>query len=312
MPKQLENLAKRVTKLTTDLKAEVVLTDLIEGGFNIDDIIIYPVGLGKRRYSRDIEGIQVIEGPLRNNQLHIKVNREGLYDIVPQNLFHQPLKRNPQRSTEQVLEEIRRNRKLEKDTRQFFLPLEQEFYRHRLLVELEERRLLLDDKADAQSELFTRFWNFPRFLDAQQCYNLVFLLPVVHKIVGDLDTAAICYSYILNQPVHIQSVPPPRRALPEAPEMFLGGPTLGVDFVVGDEFADTIPGIRITVGPIDKESAAEFLPTARMAKVVDYLSGFLLPFEADVETVLEVEDSGRAFTFGADEFSGRLGLTTCL
>jgi hypothetical protein len=308
--KQLENLAKRITKLSTDLKAEVVLTDLIEGGFNADDVIVYPVGLGKRRYSRDIDSVQVIEGNMRNHQLHVQVNREGLYDIVPQNLFHQPLKRNPQRNTDQVLEEIRRNRKLEKETRRFFLPLEQEFYRHRLLVEVEERRLLLDDKADAQSELFTRFWNFPRFLDAQQCFNLVFLLPLVHKIVGDLETAAICYSYLLNQPVRIENVPPPRRPLPEAPEMFLGGPTLGVDFVVGEEYADLIPGLRVTIGPIDKESVPEFLPTGRMTKVADYLAGFLLPFEAEVETVLEIEESGRTFALGADEFSGRLGVTT--
>ncbi|MCU0451625.1 MAG: type VI secretion system baseplate subunit TssG [Bernardetiaceae bacterium] len=317
MSKYLEALAKRIAKLSNDLKAEVVLTDLVEGGFSPDDLVVKPVGTAKRRYSRDIEKVSVIEGNFgRNFQLHVEINREGLYDTLPENLFHLPQQRNPNRSTSQMVEEIRRNRRVEKEIRKFFLPLEQEFFRQRLLVELEERKLLLDDNADAQSELFTKFWNFPKFLDGQQCFNLVFLLPVVHKLVGDWDATAICYAYILNQPVQIEVVPPrPQPVSDEAmPALVLGpdGPQLGINLVVGQVYTDTLPGLRITVGPLDKKSLPDFLPGGRLNKVIEYLNGYLLPCETEVETVIELEPEAQIFSLGLDDASGRLGYSTGL
>jgi len=57
-------------------------------------------------------------------------------------LFHQPSNRKAFKSTKETLEEIDDQRTKEASARKFFLPLEQEFFLSRLLIELEERKYL--------------------------------------------------------------------------------------------------------------------------------------------------------------------------
>lgn len=93
-----QNIAKLAKKIQLakapedDLREEVVVADLIESGQHPDTVIVHLLGAFKRKFSRDIERIETSdEWQNRQEQLLLFLNRNGLYDHLPQGLMHQPL-----------------------------------------------------------------------------------------------------------------------------------------------------------------------------------------------------------------------------
>ncbi|KAJ1498776.1 hypothetical protein HMI54_012379, partial [Coelomomyces lativittatus] len=80
----------RLNNLAPDLKVEFILTEILEEG-DLSDIVVASKGIFKRRFKKDLEQVLLQdyrEG--RNQYLSIEVNRSGIYDSLPQGLFHQP------------------------------------------------------------------------------------------------------------------------------------------------------------------------------------------------------------------------------
>src|ERR1700712_1031115 len=76
--------------LREDIRMEVVLSELTEHGLRLDDVIIESHSLFKRNYQHDIEAIgNVNHGRSRKTKLSVAVNRQGIYDQLPEDLFHQ-------------------------------------------------------------------------------------------------------------------------------------------------------------------------------------------------------------------------------
>ena len=76
-----------------DLRLEVILAELLDYGYAFDDFLVQPVGLFARRYRRDLgtvrdEEFQRAHRPVVRTVLEL--HREGLYDALPQQVFHQP------------------------------------------------------------------------------------------------------------------------------------------------------------------------------------------------------------------------------
>jgi hypothetical protein len=307
-----EELINQIESLPVDLRLEVVLADLVETGVSLDNVIINPDGIFKRRYQKDIGLLEVIENLFRVKQLYIHVNRESIYDTLPEGLIHQPSSRKHSRSTDETLKEIKLNRQREKAARQFFLPLEQEFYRQRIMLELEERQYLLDDEDDAQSDIFMQFWNLPSFLDAWQAWNLIHLLPLTYRMVGDFAFTAQCFEMLLGDPVQIALVHPPSYQLPNTNAFILNKSQLGMNAVLGDTYRETVQAVEIRIGPLSHAEAARYLPDEKKMKILEFLCGYFIPYEHDVmhKIVMREEDSG--FILSEDIVDGRLGFTTQL
>jgi len=110
----------------TDFKPEVVASSLIEQGYDPEQIVIVRQGYAKRGFSPEIEDIE-LKYSLQELQdfLYIKINRESLYDILPQGLFHQPVYRKKiNKNKEEILEEIAIHRREEFFARKFFQAFE--------------------------------------------------------------------------------------------------------------------------------------------------------------------------------------------
>ena len=115
-------------KLDADFKFEVVISSLIEQGHNQELIQIFRDGISRRSISKDIENVyhkyndkDLIE------YLHIHVNREGLYDILPEGLFHRQIYKQGykdiQADVEKSLNEIKIHREPEFFARPSFFVL---------------------------------------------------------------------------------------------------------------------------------------------------------------------------------------------
>lgn len=306
-----------------DLRLEVVLAELLDYGYVFDDFLVQPVGLFARRYRRDL-------GTVRDEQFErghrpvvrtvFEMHREGLYDALPQQVFHQPGSgaTNGPTGVRVMVEDIRAQRRKEKATRLFFLPFEQEFFRCRVRIEQEERRYFSNLSARWYNEAMARFWGITDArLPAGPLTNLLYLLPLAHGIVGNLPRTQQCFENVLGQAVQLRTVAPlwhaldlPPGAAPAATGTTLGNLALGRDLVLGGNYKEILPALEITLLGLSVAELEAYLGGAWPAKALALLCEYFVAFETDTVVRYEMAAAEAHFQLGEGEESAVLGFTT--
>ena len=312
-----QQLLTKLLRQPVDLRLEVVLADLLANGYQYDDFIIRPVSLFARRYRRDI-------GRVREEQTErwlppktaVEVHREGLYDALPQQLFHHPGD-SAQQGVRSMIEDIQAQRRREKATRRFFLPFEQEFFRFRVLLEQEERRYLTNLSTESYNEVLARFWELSDILPPRQIATLLYLLPLAHAIVGDLPRTQECFESVLGVPVRLRTVAPLQFApedvqTPASPtQIRLGQGELGRDFVLGGGYQETLPALEISLHSLSTTELEQFLaPDAWPARALKLLCQYFIAYETDVVLHYEVAAVNQSFVLSDEGETAVLGYTT--
>ena len=101
--------------------ANLLAAELVESGFDINRLFIWPAGNSRRNFSRDVQSVEWHHlEHAHQSLLCIKTSREGLYDMLPEGLFHQPVPYSSTRSTEEIIDQIRRYKEEEQQARRFF------------------------------------------------------------------------------------------------------------------------------------------------------------------------------------------------
>ncbi len=299
-----------VNRLPVDIRAEVIIADLVELGLELDDVVVSPKGLGKRSFSFDILSAKWIENKSDRELLHIYVSRESLYDALPEGLFHQPSTKKHFRSTQEMIDEVKRAKEEEESARRFFAPLEQEFYRQRINTESGERKTLSQLKENSKSDLFVDFWQLEDIFSNRQLSVMLNLLPLAYKIAGDLEFAAQCFENVLQTSIRIRPIEPLIRHMPEEQMIRLGNGTLGADTVLGHSFHDGSPAIEIRIGPVKSNAVLEYVPGGRGLKVIDRLIAFFIPVDTEVKTLVTMDEKTFGFSLDQQKESCRLGFNT--
>lgn len=294
-----------------DYRLEALIAFWLENGVvNLDQLTIFPEGTFCRPYSKDVLEVKQPEVP-GSGDLMLHISREGLYDMLPEGLFHQAEQKS-QKNTEDAVAESERYRKEEKAARQFFLPLEQEFYRQRIWLEHTELRTWLNSVRPESESFFLNFWGVNRKVFTQeQCSILLTILPHLHEVVGDMELTAYCLEKMMLEPMSIAYVSRKEQAMREEENSLLGNVSLGVDIVLtGSWWADE-PAVEVRVGPVASEKVSLFLPEGEAYKQMEELYGFLFPAEATLITTLAIEKADKEFKLIANNMHlGRLGYTT--
>lgn len=308
----LNAYAETLNHLPIDLRAEVVFADMLDDGISLDDLIINPVGLFKRPFGRDISRVDWEEAQHTVQRwLRIDLNRSGLYDILPEGVFHQPTSNDTSASKESTLREMAIQQEREQQARRFFLPIEQEFFRQRVRIEQEQRALLTGDDSALSDDTLRWFWELPDFLTSTQRMRLLYLLPMMHQLAGDLPRMEACFGQLLNERVrlHLKS-PVSDYLLVDTPT--LGRWQLGANSVFDGWLNDGEPVLHITIYIDQLERLTDYLPGGVSQKLVNWLAGYLVPL--DTNTHLELDTSALAETFALtdEDASGRLDFTTCI
>jgi type VI secretion system protein ImpH len=309
---KIEKFNELLQNLRSDIRLEVVLTDLVMDGLSLEDVIIVSNSLFKRNYHHDIEKTAEVEYTQgKKKRLSILVNREGIYDRLPEDLFHQPTDTQSYFDKERIIEEIKIQNELEKASRLFFLPFENEFYRQKLKLESEERKFLFETNSELSGELFNDLWNLPDFLDNFQKSKLGVLMPVLHKIIGDLEMSAFLLESITGDRISISQGAPVRRDLDEAP--LLGRMVLGVDGILAGELQELQTALQIRVFIERPEDLPDYMPGGKKIAIHEFLCNLFIPFETDF--AFELDFTKTSVSFVADEetfYLGRLNYTTVI
>ena len=297
-----------------DLRLEVVLADLLAHGYQFDDFLVRPVSLFARRYRRDI-GAVTEEQPeaWRGVRTTVEVHREGLYDALPQQLFHQPGDPVPPQGVRTMIQDTQMQRRREKATRRFFLPFEQEFYRFRVLLEQEERRYMTNLSAQWYNEVLAQFWGLTGTLPPRQITTLLYLLPLAYQLAGDLPRTQQAFESVLEVPVGLRTVAPlafAAAALPAAGTA-LGQGELGRDFVLGGAYQETLPALEISLLALSvAELEAYLAPETWQARALALLCRYFVAFETDVVLRYELRPGSQSFVLSDAGETAVLGYTT--
>lgn len=320
-PTSVRQLLAHLRHQPIDLRLEVILAELFTQGYEFDDFLVRPVGLFARRYRRDLG--EVYEEPFERRHRSVirtvlEVHREGLYDALPQQVFHQPgTGAGHAASIQTMVEDSRAQRRKEKATRLFFAPFEQEFFRFRVGIEQEEQRYFTSLSAHWYNEILARFWGLADAgLPPAVLTNLLYLLPLAHSIVGDLVRTRHCFESVLGQAVHLRVLPPQRHPLPStSPGSLptsgtLGHLALGRDLVLGGEYQETLPALEVSLQDLTVPELEAYLTNEWPAKALALLCEYFIAFETDVVVRYEMATTTPAFYLGEGEDAPVLGFTT--
>lgn len=288
-----------INNFNTDYKPAVLAAELIEAGaVDLNDLFIWPQGGGQRNFSKDILSIDWY-APVSGYKdfVCIKSSREGLYDMLPEGLFHPAVPYASTRSTEEIIDQIRIHKEQERSARLFFLPLEAEINQFRILIELHENKIDKKNIYNDLVEIFRPGWDIFELLDAQQANIFLHMIPFLHQTKGDLERLQNLAALLLQVPVHIALAPAPQATLAGGAST-LGTAGLGVDLVTSPTFNEGDDMVHIRIGPLPAARALTFYDGTRSDKIIRTLVGYFVPADVDVSVSVEILPEERNLCLG--------------
>jgi hypothetical protein len=294
----------------------VIIADLVENGLSLSDIVVIPDGSFRRNYSSDIAGAEVLKLDNGQKLLGIHINRDSLYDELPEALFHdQPVQ--PLSSGHEMANLSKKQKQEEKKNRLFFLPFENEIFYHRVTLELEERKILNRFSENLFDDIYPHFWNLDRNLPKKLLSRLILVLHYSHKIVGNKELTEKILGIILEEEVEINILRRGKHRKNAENNLSGNSPPLrscmlGVDFICGEYVPDSDPSMEFVIGPLKNSSVEDYLENGSYAGFLECFYGFFVPVEMDVITTIKVSESRQKFNLNGETPEAILGYNTVI
>jgi hypothetical protein len=282
----LEEVIDHIRRLHYDVRAEVVVGELLDNNVAEDEVAVQMQNVFTRAFNKDILDAQLDDSQPYHPFINLMLSRDGLYDRLPEGLFHEFTPQQQQREVSEMVAQYKKQQQEQQEARKFFKPIEHEFFLQRVFLEQREKHLLFDAFGQDADELFRAFWGLPDGLPRPGINKLIKLLPYVHRIAGNLPLVKLYLQAILDESVEItrENGATPVDAGEQLP---LGESRLGVDTVTGSVFYTDMPRIRVTVGPLQQRRVYDFLPWQPYGRLLETCLSFLLPADVEIETMLE-------------------------
>jgi hypothetical protein len=314
--KDLAQLIKLINSYPADIKAEVLLADLAEEGVSESDYLIFFDSLFKRGFSKDIVKAEKTVTDDVHEALAIYLARDGLYDLLPEGLFHA----SPDAaltSGKGMASDSRKEAKIEKETRRFFQPFENEFFYQRMQVELQERSLLRKLTDNNLDDFFMNFWRIDRSLPMPLVVKFCAVLPFVKEIVGDFKMTANCLGAILGEEVthticYSSKTNTSSRIHQDENENSLGSASLGVNMITEGQSFESCKMIKFNIGPLRITGIEPYLNHGDITRFIECFCSYFLPMEMDYEVEVIMQKELQAFVLNPDTEQPVMGYSTII
>lgn len=293
-----EEISTLINQLSFDLKAEMLVAILMEQS-GVPEIQFVFNGQHKRDWSRDVDCSTVGNQEAGEDMLYVCLNRDGIYDLLPEAVFH-GMNSEESWSGEDMAKESIKLRAEEKEARLFFRPFENEIFLHRVQVSMMENRLFADIYKDLLTGMIPDFWKIMNGLPVRFVTKLKRLLPEVYKVCGDMDLTVQCLEYILNEKVMLSTsakVPDNDSGGAGIP----GGSILGSDFILGSAAAGFIKSLSFRIGPLASPENIHLIENGSMDRFLDCFYGYFIPVELNVDTEYIFSDEDRILALDGEE-----------
>ena len=277
----LENIFAELISVYENLKAEVLIAEIQENSdITIDDFIIANKSTFSRSYRRDIISIDNL---LYDNMLTLNLSRNGLYDTLPEGLFHV---QNVNKDAKSYIAQRKTVKQEEQDARLFFAPLENEFFYQKLNIECNERALL-DDFHNINDDFLQGFWKMDLNISESYTLKLIKLLPYSHKIVGDFELTRLSLQKVLNEKVSFKKTYKKQINTENGDKNTNDkiGYQLGVDTVLDGSANEVLsPVLEVTIGPVSENNINKYLKKDGVLDFINTFYDYFIPMEVEVTT----------------------------
>lgn len=299
-------------KIESDYKAEVIAAQLLVHEYDFNKIIIERLGGLPRTHTKDIyHTYEDISQVNLDRYTVLQSFRQSIYEAIPENIFHPPTLGGLGRSAEEIVEEIKLQRKKEQEARTFFKPFEQEApYLEMQALMLE---LMYEQKGtyDNLAGMFEQAWPIIRKLSRATALSFIYILPILNEVRGKKDWIEKCLSFLCGFNVTIKET---FTAIPVGKAMAsftAGGSVLGLTTTFSGRQDDGFPTWVLQVGPVPEEEAFRVLPQSGFEALLDMLLEYMAPADIFIQKKIDIPCAKPA-VFSADAAGARLGYTFTL
>lgn len=273
-----QKVKEEIVGFKPDIRAEVMVAELLEKHFAQHEVMTHHVGNFLRPVRKDIESVTFRENTLPDEaeEIVLELSRDGIYDSLPEGLFHQPSLRVRSSKRDDVMDQLKKHREEEKFARKYFSPFENEFFQLKVLLEKRERNAIQGFTIRANNKLLKRMWRVSQKLTPLQTNLLVHYLPLAHLLRGDNEKIEKMLRSFFNVDVQLRYEMVPHAVHYSNPAP-LREMTLGIDSIIGDHFNLSIPTLQIDIGPITRKNIEPFLPTGHAHRILHLIQDFFVP-----------------------------------
>ncbi|KAA2243718.1 hypothetical protein F0L74_14665 [Chitinophaga agrisoli] len=307
----LEEVIEHIHRLHEDVRAEVVVGELLDNQVQQESVTVQMKNVFTRAFARDILGARLDDSQPYHPFIALQLSRDGLYDRLPEGLFHD-FSSQRRGSVNEMVANYKKQQQQQQHARKFFQPLEHEFFLQRVFLEQREKHLLFDAFGKDADLLFRSFWGISPNLPQAATNRLVRLLPYMHRIAGNIPLVTLCLQVILEENVHIVCEHT-SRSVQSSSGIPLGECRLGMDTLAGEDFFTDMPVMKVTIGPLQNQRVYDYLPWQPYGQLLETCYNFLLPADVDVETLLEPNPAEKGAAIAdADRKEGIMGYNVFL
>lgn len=298
-------------QLKTDFRSEAVAANILRFYDHQAQIVLQKIGLNDRARVKDIKTIKKTFEHDGEETLIIETFREGIYDYLPEGIFHPPSLGVPGTNVDSAVREIQRQRRVEDEARRFFQPFEQEFFYTHISALLKEAEFDADSDTDALLEFASELWPILKKLEPASAKVLVNILPFIHEVRGNKNWLERFLSAFLEVPVEIVFVPNQLGAGDDEESITaLGEARLGITLIPTGPHTDGNRNWQIRIGTIPYEELARYVPGSSFRELLAELYEFFVPLSAAVEEHFITQKQQDSFVISTKAETSRLGYAT--
>ncbi|GAA4153498.1 hypothetical protein GCM10022217_09340 [Chryseobacterium ginsenosidimutans] len=309
----LENIAGLVRTLKHDIRAEVIINDLLEHkDIKEGEYVIYKEGQFSRAYRFDVLDAQMIDYDYDSTQmLKLNLSRDSIYDILPEGISHASKNESLGKGVDSMIKEYYEQKKQQKAARLFFQPFENEIFRYGVETERFESQFLFDFNGSEAPDMFYDFWDIDRSFPSILVSKFIRLLPFSYKIVGNIQQACHILSVLLEEEVKV-SDREYQEYSDESQGISLGETRLGLDSITGTCYDDYSRHLDIKIGPLKKSLFTDFIHEGGKKKFADMFYEHFFPLEVEINTIILLPEDKQKFEFNNDIEAPVLGYNTSI
>jgi len=294
----------------SDVRAEVIVAMLLrEQHIKDEQLVVSNKGHHKRSFSNDIHKIDGNHFMSDGYQLQVQLNRDGLYDAIPEAFFHQREHAVTGYNQARLMsEQYKRQKAEEKEARDFFAPIENEIFLQRVNIERKELDALSKLNQYDLSLPFFGLNNLDASMPEHMCRKWVALLPYVSEITGDMERIRQCAEFFLEEKVQLVNLPS-KITSGTAQSCKMGDCILGNNMLLGNSFDACFEHVELLIKQIPRNKVEFYTPGQTYARFIDLFIEVFTPLHIDFTWRVDVLNTGD-WRLGDD--ACRLNFTTTI
>lgn len=276
-----------------DFRAEVFAALLADNNI---PFAIKRKGGAARPHNRDILTVEEDFVDYDKSRIIITTPREGVYDYLPEGVFHSPSLGTPDKGVNTIVDEMRAQKTIEAEARLFFTPFEEEA----LFVEVQDRQY--ENRLEKQKhhtdlvDILTPLWNILPSLEQEEARTFVHILPLINTQRGMQQWLATFIASFLQVPVIIKNETVQVKALPFDQKLNgLNECSLGIDTILWGDYRNGNKSWNIQIGPVAHHSMYKFLPGSSFNELLQQLYAYFIAKDIEVRQSIYTKAEGNGF-----------------